>query len=989
MVINFALASLISNVMLIMGVVSLVIGGRAFSRNPKSGTNCALFTISIFVFLWNFGYAWMGQCYRPGYAYFARTLALIGVFGFIPSVANYIAILSGMNRKVRHIMCTLMYFVSLLILPFVCKEGSVEFIVTRYGYYYKSHFDWARMTQFLFMSVCLAIFYYICYAWKKKTRFMRNKQLIQYFKLFGVVVVAGCLSDTIFPIFFGTVSFPGSSVGAFVSFMILYVITKKCEAVDISIENVADYIFMSVKSPILITKYDLSIVMANEAAYEFLEAGANEVCGRTVFDFFRTKNSKEYIQSMTLNKVSSWEADVTCLNNGKVCKAASSIIYDKFYEQICTITFIYDMTKEREVYRALEESKEAADRANQAKSIFLANMSHEIRTPMNSIIGMSEIALRGELPEQERDYIERIRTAGNSLLAIINDILDFSKIESGKMEVLPIEYEILSLINDVVNMTEQKIIEKNLRLIAKINPDIPCRLIGDEGRIRQVLLNLVNNAAKYPKKGSVEINVDFERAENGIVLHVKIIDTGIGIKEEDKAMLFESFNQVDTYKNRDVEGTGLGLAIVDKMTRLMNGSVEFESTYGVGSVFTVHIPQGIAEDISCVSDVQCRTADGNGLVDFKLCGIEQFKAKEDGLSFSAPKAAVLIVDDNEMNLMVAEGLLKPLLMQITTARSGAEALELIHKNQYDIVFMDHMMPEMDGIDATKLIRQMDGAYFKRLPIIALSANAVSGAREMFLKCGMNDFVAKPIEMREISAALKKWLPKEKLEKPQTQKTEAESEPETENRADEATELLNRLNPEIIDTKIGFSYMGNDPRSYANILREFRESAAQKADAIRMYAEAHDIERFTIEVHALKSIAKSIGAIRLPEMALELEKHGKAGQQEPILQNTPALLEEYHRVEEALKEFRKAKPKIAAAAPYMSGTEVLERLEQISTYLDEFDLRPAEKITTELLSVKVDTELSKLLQKLARDINEIDYDEAEKDVLELRKKIENR
>ncbi len=994
MVINFALASIISNAILIMGVVSLLIGGRAFMRNPKSGTNRALFFVSIFVFLWDFGYAWMSQCYRPGYAYFARTLALIGVFGFIPSSANYISVLSGMNSKKRRIMCHILYFISAMILPFVCAKNSVEFVVTKYGYYYRSHFSIARLVQLVFIGICLCIFYDICRKWKNKTRFRRNKQLIRYFSQYGIVVTLGCLSDTIFPVFFGTVSFPGSSIGAFVAFMILYVITKKCEAFDISVENVADYLFMSVKSPIFITKYDLTIAMANEAAYEFLDAGANEVCGRSVMDFFDTRFSKEYIQSMALNKKRSWESDVVCKVNGKTCKAASSIIYDDFDEQICTITFIYDMTKEMEVYRTLEESKQAADKANQAKSIFLANMSHEIRTPMNSIIGMSEIALRGNLPEDERDYIERIRTAGNSLLAIINDILDFSKIESGKMEVLPVEYEILSVINDVVNMTEQKIVEKNLQLITRINPDIPYKLIGDDGRIKQILLNLVNNAAKYTKEGTVGIYVDFERKDQEIVLNIRISDTGIGIKEEDKAMLFESFNQVDTYKNRNVEGTGLGLAIVDKMTRLMNGSVEFESTYGVGSTFTVHIPQRVAVDISCISQEHSTKPDENGLVDFKACGVERFQVKDDGLSFSAPKASILIVDDNDMNLMVAEGLLKPLLMKITTAKSGSEALELVHKNQYDIVFMDHMMPEMDGIDATKLIRQMEGAYFKKLPIIALSANAVSGARSMFLKCGMNDFVAKPIEMREISAALKKWLPKEKIEKPQPDAAakdgkSGESQISDLDHDDELImERLNALSPDIIDIKTGFSYMGNDPQSYANILREFRESAAGKITDIKDYAEKLDIKRYTIEVHALKSISKSIGAVRLPDMALELEQCGKAGESDKIISMTPALTEEYEKVAGALDAFRKNQPQTTEASAYLSRTETAALIRQIIVYLDDFDLKQAEQTVSELLTVRVDEDLAGAIQKIANDIDEIDYDEAASDAGELLKKIEN-
>ncbi len=409
---------------------------------------------------------------------------------------------------------------------------------------------------------------------------------------------------------------------------------------------------------------------------------------------------------------------------------------------------IVDVTDVVTQTKTMRDLKEKAEHAALVKSAFLANMSHEIRTPMNAILGMAEMALQGDLGEEEQEYIEQIKMASMSLLTIINDILDFSKVESGKMEIVEADYDLQTLIKDLRHIVSGKVNDKKLDFIVDVNPMTPRGLRGDEIRLKQVLINLVNNAVKFTEKGNVCLSVDYEDVEGGILLKVSVTDTGIGIREEDLARIFNAFEQSDTFRNRKKEGSGLGLAISKQLLTLMGGSIQVESVYQEGSRFYFEVPQQVVDDVPCGQVLEERKKTGK---------------KEEYANFKAPNAKVLIVDDNLVNRKVAAGLMKPFNMQLTLAKSGQEAIDLLKEERYHIIFMDHMMPEMDGVETTHIIREMDGDYYKNVPIIALTANAVNGAKEMFLEEGMNDFIAKPISIRELSEKILDWLPFELLE----------------------------------------------------------------------------------------------------------------------------------------------------------------------------------------------------------------------------------
>ncbi|MCL2075899.1 MAG: ATP-binding protein [Betaproteobacteria bacterium] len=415
-------------------------------------------------------------------------------------------------------------------------------------------------------------------------------------------------------------------------------------------------------------------------------------------------------------------------------------------------------------YQELVLANERATVASKAKSDFLARMSHEIRTPMNAIIGLNELAKREHGKPEALEYNVGIRTAGNSLLGIINDILDFSKIESGQLTISAAPYETASLLNDTLTILRVKIAEKAITLITDIAPSIPGIMIGDVGRIRQILLNLLSNALKYTETGFIKLSVSMEKtAENALLLTMVVADSGIGIREEDMPKLFDEFKRIDEKRNSAIEGTGLGLSIARNLCRAMGGDLAAASEYGKGSVFTAGIMQ-MVENWEPMPDITA-TLKAKEQLSYDLSGNMrmpegQFHDTRINVRFTVPEACVLIVDDFESNLLVAAGLIRPYQARVTTCVNGREAVELVQKHDFDLVLMDHMMPEMDGMEATAAIRAL-GGRFTKLPIVALTANVVSGMKEMFLENGFDDFLGKPLEVPLLDAALKKWIPGEK------------------------------------------------------------------------------------------------------------------------------------------------------------------------------------------------------------------------------------
>ena len=738
-------------------------------------------------------------------------------------------------------------------------------------------------------------------------------------------------------------------------------------------------------------------------------------------------------------------------------------------------TLVQKSQSTEDLLQIVEIKKKEAVAASQTKADFLASMSHEIRTPMNAIVGMTEMILRDDINPGVRENARNIKSAGNALLAIVNDILDFSKIESGKMEIINVRYQLTSVINDIINIISVRMVDKNLDLVVNIDPMIPSELVGDEIRIRQILLNLLNNAVKFTSEGHITLQVAYKPVSNDMcLLHFDVSDTGMGIRPEDKDRLFNSFQRLDTRQNRAVEGTGLGLSICKRLMDLMGGTISVESEYGKGSTFSFELHQYIARQKPMASvlenkkehvmyfdekeifresarndlqrlGVSARFASslkdldpasnasysyffvskplfdefsheirhfcsehGNpkivlmfdknelssGYKDVLVVRrpvysavfasvltdkpIESLDSDEFQESFIAPEAKILVVDDNAVNLKVVKGLLEPYQMHVYTAGSGRQCIEILKdgKEKFDIIYMDHMMPELDGIDTLRLIRQMEGEYFQKVPVIALTANAVSGVREMFFKEGFQDYVSKPIELAQLEKSLKSNLPPEMIIRKQHTVASAP------HFGEGAVQLRG------VDCNRGLLNCGNNLENYISLLKVVYEDGMIKVERLRELAEAKNYAEYGIEAHALKSVAASIGATDLSEMAKDHEFANYDGRFEFIDGNYSDLVAQYRSLLDDIGLELKARGVLGSSEGVSSEEnpklpiakeEMDKALITIRNSIEDFDADTALEKLDWLLGFDIGSDGELALKRARNCLNDFQYDEAAENV----------
>ncbi len=726
----------LSIVLIILGSISMVYGIHFFRQEKNAGyLRSTMLLLGFSAGCWQIGYGMFGIIDDMEVCVFIRRIALLGV-AMYPLIETILAMrMTGIPMKIQYVMRTILTVVT-VVDWFFFSQPDVD-IFFRDGNYTKFHaIDHpARTFHYVFCAILFGTALFSWFLWYRRVTYKREKQLLNGIFWANISIMIFAFPDT-FIVKFLDYGLPTSGLGAGMSLFLWYIAAEKYNAFSVSSKTMGNYAQNVVSEGIVIFDMNQKVVEMNRYAKDQFQI----MPGTTISDLLDTQYEESDIYEK-LQSESNVRFKTRLKNDDHIYMADMTVAWDNFREPYGMIMTLTDISKEEEL--VIE-----AESANRAKSNFLANMSHEIRTPMNAICGMSELILRDSEDEVAKENAGMIKTASESLLAIINDILDFSKIESGKMNLVKEQYAVANLLNDVVTMIRVRLTDKPVELEVKVNPNLPCELYGDEVRIKQILINLLNNAAKFTKKGTITLEIDYEPiSQNKIRIFAKVKDTGIGIKEEDLKQIFESFTQVDTKRNRSEEGTGLGLAISKNLINMMDGHIGVNSVYGEGTCFYFDI----------INEVVNSEPLGEVNIALENVKVDIFKA-----TMTAKNAKILVVDDNRLNLKVCEGILKPYGIRPICLESGQAAINCFSQiKDFHIIFMDHMMPEMDGVEAMKQIRQLDGG--KDAVIIALTANALSGAKKTYQEAGFDDFLAKPIEAKKMDEVLRRFLPAELIE----------------------------------------------------------------------------------------------------------------------------------------------------------------------------------------------------------------------------------
>ena len=873
--------------LLIMGTIAGVMGVSFYFRNKDSNGNIRyyIFLYGVFSALWCISYAVLGLTAVLALCPFLRIPGLIAIDAFLINEIFLVSEMSGIKKgavSVIRISACVISVIDLLIF----SHKDVDIFVREDGYtrwYANPDMQMNRNIHSIYEVLIFLTLLIMAVIWVKKTHIKRSMKFLSILITANFLMIAFTVPDTVLPNF-GLPCVATSGIGAAVCTIVMWYGAIVLNSFDVSVGNITERLLDFIEAGVIVFDTDRHIAIMNAYAENHLSGGKN----KELRDLFRIDETDiEAMFNKGANDIYSarlWD------KNGKTAYSVKlNSVKDTYGDPYCILMVFSDITEELEL-----ADKYAA--ASQAKSRFLANMSHEIRTPINGIMGMSSMLI-DELDdgntEDIRRYAVNINSASQTLLSIINDILDISKIESGKMEIIPVEYEMFSVLNDCCNMTLSRAAEKGLVFEMDIDSNLPSIFYGDEVHIRQIMNNFLSNAVKYTQTGKVILRVREELRKDGISdLNISVEDTGMGIREDDKEKLFSNFVRLDEEKNRNIEGTGLGLPLTQKLVQLMGGKIEVESEYGKGSVFTVCIEQKIVnpEPIGNFSDRYKEFVD---------------QKTENGSGIDIPNAKILVVDDVEMNLQVVKGMLKRTHAAVDFAGSGKECLEKIAENHYDIIFLDHMMPDMDGIETFKIMKLRKDHPNTDTPVIILTANAIVGAKEVYMEKGFTDYLSKPVRRNELIEMLNKYLPKSVIN---STELSYNSDNSVKDHTVLSKENLQSENQQVnsgiaarfpmLDTKKGLSYCMDDEEFYTEMIETY-----VNGDKRKLITEAFDSENrkmYETYMHALKSTSLNIGASELSEHAKELEYAAKRGDIEYIKAHNSEIMEEYTELLAVLK-----------------------------------------------------------------------------------------
>ncbi len=865
--------------LLVVGTACAAAGLNFFNNNKDAAGNIRfyIFSYGFCSSVWCCSYGLIGFCGDFELCETFRKIGVAAIDAFVVTEVFLATEMSGIKRQLSKVFRIASLILSVVDF-FMLSNSSMDIFVrvddwtTWFG---SPGAKFYRNVHSAYMAISFVLLLSLWIAWNNNTKIKRLRRFLFMALVSNCSLIVFMIPDAIMPSF-GIPAIPTSGIGGAACTLVMWYGATKLSSFDIRVGKLRDKLFDFIDAGIVIFDMKHEISLVNRYSRELAESNGGP--GKHLGDLFNVDEEtgrKMFAESEdNIYSVRLWNPGGT-----KAYALRMSAAKDDYGDTYCYICVFVEITEEVEAVSRFEI-------ASRAKSRFLAQMSHEIRTPINAVLGMNEMILRRSRDGEILEYAENISSAGNTLLSLINSILDFSKIEDGKMDIVPVRYDTASFINDLVNSIKQRAEAKGLEFKLDIDENLPCEMTGDDVRFSQVIMNLLTNAVKYTERGSVKLTIRTEsRSGRKVRIFVSVEDTGIGIREEDKKRLFESFERLDEDKNHNIEGTGLGISIVTNLLELMGSEIRLKSEYGKGSVFYFVLEQEIANSVP-VGDYVKRVREN-----------AKHRSKEEVIS--APYARVLLVDDNAMNLKVANNLMKLCDIKPDMASSGTEAIGYMRRKEYDIVFLDHMMPGLDGIETLKKLKE-EKLVPEFTTMIALTANAVVGARETYIAAGFTDYLSKPVELPELIDKLGIYLPQSAYRKEEDPATAAAeggytliefSDEEEDAQAGYDKDALSAAGVDIVT---GLRYCAENDDLFFDMLGDFVSGGDKRAADIEGFYKEKNWREYQIKVHALKSNARTIGLTELSELARKLEEAAKSGEEAFIDEQHPLLMERFRR-----------------------------------------------------------------------------------------------
>lgn len=812
------------------------------------------------------------------------------------------------------------------------NEGLFPHLILTYGPGFYVHFMFCAVIPW-----CISAWMLLKTLFTEKSETRKKSLLVVFSGMVPVLIINALHIAKVFPE--GYDPTPGV-ISIMLPLMVILIWNKK------------DYDVIKAASNVILETLDDCVITVDDT-YEVMSC--NEVA-RQLFPEIREGCNVTYLDNFPEDFLNLDDGRRDMELAGKHYELYTRLLEDVDNDVRGYVLVFLDVTRSYESVQREIELREQAENANKAKSDFLANMSHEIRTPMNAIVGMSELIIEESRGRKVYDYACDVKAAAKNLLSIINDILDFSKVESGKMEIVENAYYTQLFVDDIGSIMSIPVAQKGLKFKISVDDNLPYQLFGDEGKIRQVLINLLNNAIKFTKKGYVSLSLEGEVVDpTHVKLIYKVSDTGVGIKREDMKRIFEAFQQIDMSKNRSKEGTGLGLAISRDLVSLMGGTIQVNSVYGRGTSFTVTIVEKIMDKTTIREHPISRE---------ELASI-------DTRMFVDPELKVLVVDDNAVNRKVACAILDGYEFQIDDVDCGKKAIDKVKESDYDIIFMDHMMPEMDGVETTEHIREYCESVGKHPIIIALTANAINGAKEMYLAHGFEDFLSKPFERIQMHEVLNKWVPEE-------QKKYIDGIVENERVSEDEMAELFMSN---VNLRKVFENGKLSVEEYLDLLNLYYIDGNRKVLLLKQLSKEKDYEKYRIEVHALKSASLNIGAEKLSERALRHEEACIEKRFEFVDEDGVGLRKDYRKL---LKDIEKVlrKKKVgefserSANIEKVSEEDIIAGVKEALDFLQNFQAKEARERLENLMNFELPYEIEKEILNIENYLKLYEDDKAE-------------